>query len=41
MDFRLNAPLIIPSPDAIGEFNFITSTINAEYGRNSGGISTR
>jgi len=38
MDFRLNAPLIIPSPDALGEFNFITSTINPEYGRNSGGI---
>jgi len=38
MDFRLNQPLIIPSPDAIGEFNFITSTINPEYGRNSGGI---
>src|SRR5665213_4116957 len=38
LDFRLNAPLIIPSPDAIGEFNFITSTINPEYGRNSGGI---
>ena len=38
MDIRLNTPLIIPSPDAIGEFNFITSTINAEYGRNSGGI---
>ncbi len=38
VDIRLNAPLIVPSPDAIGEFNFITSTINAEYGRNSGGI---
>jgi len=38
MDIRLNAPLIVPSPDAIGEFNFITSTINPEYGRNSGGI---
>src|SRR3984885_1983983 len=38
MDYRLNAPLIIPSPDAIGQFNLIDSTINAEYGRNSGGI---
>lgn len=38
MDIRLNAPLIIPNPDAIGEFNLITSTINPEYGRNSGGI---
>jgi len=38
MDLRLNAPLIIPSPDAIGEFNLIDSTINPEYGRNSGGI---
>ena len=38
MDIRLNAPLIVPSPDAIGEFNLITSTINPEYGRNSGGI---
>lgn len=38
MDLRLNAPLIIPSPDAIDQFNLITSTINPEYGRNSGGI---
>ena len=38
MDIRLNLPLVIPSPDAIGEFNLITSTINPEYGRNSGGI---
>jgi hypothetical protein len=37
-DLPLNTPSIIPSPDAIGEFNFITSTINPEYGRNSGGI---
>jgi hypothetical protein len=37
-DIRLNTPLMVPSPDAIGEFNFITSTINPEYGRNSGGI---
>ena len=38
MDIRLNDPLVIPSPDAIGEFNLIDSTINPEYGRNSGGI---
>ncbi len=38
MDLALNAPLIIPSPDAIGEFNLIESTINPEYGRNSGGV---
>ncbi len=38
MDLALNAPLIIPSPDAIDQFNLIESTINPEYGRNSGGI---
>jgi hypothetical protein len=38
MDYRLNAPLVIPSPDAIDQFNLIESTINPEYGRNSGGI---
>jgi hypothetical protein len=38
IDLPLNTPLVIPSPDAIGEFNLITSTINPEYGRNSGGI---
>ena len=38
MDLRLNAPLMIPSPDAIDQFNLIESTINPEYGRNSGGI---
>lgn len=37
-DIRLNVPFIIPSPDAIGEFRMITSTINPEYGRNSGAI---
>jgi hypothetical protein len=30
--------LLIPSPDAIAEFNMVTNTINAEYGRNSGAI---
>ena len=37
-DTSLNVPLVIPSPDAIGEFNLVTSTINPEYGRNSGAI---
>ena len=34
----LNVAGIIPSPDAIGEFRMVTSTINPEYGRNSGAI---
>ncbi len=38
IDLPLNNPSVIPSPDAIGEFNLITSTINPEYGRNSGAI---
>jgi hypothetical protein len=38
MDLGLNAPLIVPSPDAIDQFNFIDSTLNPEYGRNSGGV---
>ena len=38
IDLPLNTPLIIPSPDAIAEFNLVTSTINPEYGRNSGAI---
>jgi len=37
-DESLNTALIIPSPDAIGEFRMITSTLNPEYGRNSGTI---
>jgi hypothetical protein len=37
-DTSLNTPLVLPSPDAIGEFNLVTSTINPEYGRNSGAI---
>ncbi len=37
-DLPLNTPAIVPSPDAIGEFNFITSTILPEFGRNSGGV---
>lgn len=37
-DIPLNTPLFLPSPDAIQEFNLISSTINPEYGRNSGGV---
>ena len=37
-DLPLNTPLIIPSPDAIAEFNLVTNTINPEYGRNSGAV---
>lgn len=38
IDLPLNTPSFIPNPDAIGEFNLIDSTINPEYGRNSGGV---
>ncbi len=38
IDLPLNNPSVIPSPDAIGEFNLIDSSINPEYGRNSGGV---
>jgi hypothetical protein len=37
-DIALNTPGLLPSPDALQEFNLISSTINPEYGRNSGGI---
>jgi len=37
-DIALNTPGLLPSPDALQEFNLITSTINPEYGRNSGAI---
>lgn len=37
-DLPLNTVGIVPSPDAISQFNLITSTLNAEYGRNSGAI---
>jgi hypothetical protein len=37
-DIALNVPGAVPSPDAIGEFHMVTSTINPEYGRNSGAI---
>jgi len=37
-DSALNVPLVIPSPDSIGEVSMVSSTINPEYGRNSGSI---
>ena len=37
-DSSLNVALVIPSPDAIGEFRMVTNTLNPEYGRNSGSI---
>ena len=37
-DAALNTPLVIPSPDAIGQFDLVSSTLNPEYGRNSGAI---
>jgi hypothetical protein len=37
-DGAVNTPLVIPSPDAIGEFDLVGSTLNPEYGRNSGAI---
>jgi len=36
-DIALNTLQIAPSPDAIQEFNLVSSTVNPEYGRNSGG----
>ena len=37
-DFTLNLVMAVPSPDAIGEVNIITNTMNPEFGRNSGAI---
>ena len=37
-DLVLNTPLYVPSPDALSEFNLITSSLNPEYDRNSGAI---
>jgi len=37
-DTSINTALVVPSPDAIGEFRLVTSTLNPEYGRNSGTI---
>jgi hypothetical protein len=37
-DISLNVINVVPSPDALSEFRLVTSTINPEYGRNSGAI---
>jgi hypothetical protein len=37
-DISLNVVNVVPSPDAIAEFQMVTSTINPEFGRNSGAI---
>ena len=37
-DLPLNTPLYVPSPDALSQFNLITSSLNPEYDRNSGAI---
>jgi len=37
-DVFRNTPQEVPSPDAIGEVHVVTSTLNPEYGRNSGAI---
>ncbi|MGD0964381.1 MAG: carboxypeptidase-like regulatory domain-containing protein [Candidatus Acidiferrales bacterium] len=37
-DLPLNSVSLNPSPDAIAEFKMVTSTMNPEYGRNSGAI---
>ena len=37
-DLPLNTAVIVPSVDALQEFNIITNTINPEFGRNSGAI---
>ncbi len=37
-DAPLNTAVVIPSPDAVQEFSLVTSSLNPEYSRNSGGI---
>jgi hypothetical protein len=37
-DLPLNTPVYVPSPDALSQFNLITSSLNPEYDRNSGAI---
>ncbi|HEY0565750.1 MAG TPA: carboxypeptidase-like regulatory domain-containing protein, partial [Terriglobales bacterium] len=37
-DFPLNTIVFTPSPDAIQQFNLVTSSLNPEYSRNSGAI---
>jgi hypothetical protein len=39
-DIALNDIVLTPNLDAIGEFNLIDGSLNAEYDRNSGGIVT-
>ncbi len=39
-DIALNTLALSPNLDAIGEFNLIEGSLNAEYDRNSGGIVT-
>src|SRR5581483_5892685 len=38
IDLQRNLPSIIPSPDAIQEFDLIDGAFAPEYSRNSGGI---
>jgi len=37
-DAPLNTAVVLPSPDAIQQFNLVTSSLNPEYSRNSGAI---
>ncbi|HEU5233837.1 MAG TPA: carboxypeptidase-like regulatory domain-containing protein [Terriglobales bacterium] len=37
-DLPLNTALYIPSPDALSQFNLVSSSLNPEYARNSGAI---
>jgi len=37
-DLPLNTRLYVPSPDALAQFNLISSSLNPEYDRNSGAI---
>jgi hypothetical protein len=37
-DLPLNSPQVVPNPDAVEEVKLVTSTINPEFGRNSGAI---
>ena len=37
-DASLNTALVVPSPDAIGEFRMVSNTLNPEFGRNSGSV---
>lgn len=37
-DLPLNTTVYVPSPDALSQFNLVTSSLNPEYARNSGAI---